>query len=57
MWKVECTKCWFNWIEWEDTIQLYEDMNKKVSNKKPVWDYDIINACPNCRTDGFLKDI
>lgn len=57
MWKAECNQCWFIWEEWVDTVKLYEDMNNKVSNTQPKWDYDIIDACPNCKTDWFLKDI
>lgn len=39
-------------------FQLFEDMNNKITKTRPIkGEYDVINACPNCKTDAYLKDL
>ena len=33
------------------------DFNSKYNSFKDVFEYEIINGCPNCITDGYLMDI
>lgn len=40
-----------------ELVMLYENIDNSVTDTPTGEDYDVIKACPTCRTDGYLMDL
>lgn len=55
--KIRCNNCMKVFRDDSELVMLYENIDNSVTDTPTGEDYDVIKACPTCRTDGYLMDL